>query len=450
MVVAGLFAALLLGVAFTLGYVAYPLLNGLNEEATASASNRVADTVTENLTENLTGAVAATLDIRATPIGLAEESTDGEVAEETAAIDDLYREAWQILEQDFFGAKPDVTRRTYAMIHGLVGSYEDPYTFFVEPQPRQLERDELRGSFGGIGAQIISDEQGFTLKPLRDQPAEKAGILDGDRLIRVDDTVITTTMSADNVVAVVRGELGTDVEIAVERAIETTSRVTNTTRATAKELTFTITRAEIRTPSMDWWLMDADHNGSDETANIGFIQHRLFSERSPEEMRIAIAELLDGGADRFIIDLRGNPGGLVNAVVEVASLWVDGGVIMQERKADGSETVLETTANVIVPDAPVVIIVDGGSASASEIFAGALRDHERATLVGEKTFGKGSVQLIRELSDRSSLHVTNGHWFTPNGHKIEGAGLQPDVLIEPGTDPVPVAVETVQELSVDQ
>lgn len=429
----GLFIVLL-GGAFSLGYAAYPVLNSPNQD-------------TEML---VSGMAAASLD---RPNGDDAPVDAGTLDAGTSAgnppvLEELYREAWTILEQDFYGETPDITRRTYGMIHGLVGTYNDPYTFFVEPHPRELERDELRGSFGGIGAEITQTEEGFTLKPLHDQPAAQAGIQEGDLLIRVDETEISLVMTADQVVALVRGELGSTVTLVVRRTLQpvalAASNVATTTQTIrAEELTFTVTRAEIRTPSMSWHLLD----DIPETATIGYIQHRIFSERSPDEMRVAIAELLDGGAERFIIDLRGNPGGLVDSVVKIAAMWLESGVIMQEKKADGTDKEFRASGNVLVPDAPLVLIVDGGSASASEILAGALRDHQRALLVGEKTFGKGSVQLIRELADHSSLHVTNALWFTPEGHKIDGEGLLPDVQVEPGTDPLPAAIVAVQNIN---
>ena len=338
-----------------------------------------------------------------------------------------YWQVWNLLERDFYGEKPADEERTFGAIAGMVQSFGDPYTFFVEPEPRELERDQLAGKFGGIGATLELSDTGWVLHPLPEQPAARAGLLDGDVLIAVDGAPITGTMSSDAVIALVRGEPGTTVELRVRRAAPGEA---------ARELAFTVTRAEIETPSMEWRLLD----DSPQTADVGYIRHTLFSERSADEMRRAVEELQAAGAHRFVWDLRGNPGGLLNIAVELADMWLDEGIILTEAKADGTRKVFSATPGQAAGTAPLVVIVDGGSASASEIVAGALHDHGRAQLVGSKTYGKGSVQLIHELADRSSLHVTTAQWFTPDGTQISGQGLAPDIAVAEGDDPLPAAV----------
>lgn len=341
-----------------------------------------------------------------------------------------YWQVWNLLERDFYGEKPADEERTFGAIAGMVQSFGDPYTFFVEPEPRELERDQLAGKFGGIGATLELSDTGWVLHPLPEQPAARAGLLDGDVLIAVDGAPITGTMSSDAVIALVRGEPGTTVELRVRRAAPGEA---------AQELEFSVTRAEIETPSMEWRLLD----DSPQTADVGYIRHTLFSERSADEMRRAVEELQAAGAHRFVWDLRGNPGGLLNIAVELADMWLDDGVILTEEKADGTRKVFSATPGQAAGTAPLVVIVDGGSASASEIVAGALHDHGRAQLVGSKTYGKGSVQLIHELADRSSLHVTTAQWFTPDGTQISGQGLAPDIAVAEGDDPLPAAVASL-------
>ena len=341
-----------------------------------------------------------------------------------------YWQVWNLLERDFYGEKPANEERTFGAIAGMVQSFGDPYTFFVEPEPRELERDQLAGKFGGIGATLALSDTGWVLTPLPEQPAATAGILDGDVLIAVDGAPITGTMSSDAVIALVRGEPGSTVDLRVRRTPD---------GEVVQELDFTVTRAEIETPSMEWRLLD----DSPQSADVGYIRHTLFSERSADEMRRAIEELQAAGAHRFVWDLRGNPGGLLNVAVELADMWLDEGIILTEEKADGTRKVFSATPGQAAGTAPLVVIVDGGSASASEIVAGALRDHGRAQLVGSKTFGKGSVQLIHELADRSSLHVTTAQWFTPDGTQISGQGLAPDVAVAEGDDPLPAAVASL-------
>lgn len=343
----------------------------------------------------------------------------------------VFWEAWHLLERDFYGQKPDAPKRVYGALHGLADSFQDPYTVFVEPQPREIEADRLRGSFGGIGATLEQTAAGFVLQPLPEQPAAAAGIQAGDLLLRVDDQSITMTMTTDEVIALVRGPVGTEVSIGVRRA------------SVAEELSFTIKRAEIYTPSVEWRLLD----DNPATATVAYIRQTIFSERSAAEMREALAALAKAGADRYVLDLRGNPGGLVDAAVEIADMWLDDGLILIERHADDSEKRFSAQVGSVAGMAPLIVIVDGGTASASEIVAGALQDHGRAKLIGEKTYGKGSVQLVYELTDHSSLHVTNAQWFTPNQHEITGRGLTPDLLIQPGEDPLPQALA---ELGVEQ
>jgi carboxyl-terminal processing protease len=343
----------------------------------------------------------------------------------------VYWQVWDLLDRDFFGEKPASEQRTYGAIAGMVQSFGDPYTYFVEPQSRELERDELAGKFGGIGANVEQTEWGYVVHPLTGQPAAQAGVQDGDLLLMVDDQEITTSMSSDEVIAFLRGAVGSTVTLVVRRH--------GNSQPNATEMTFTATRAEIQTPSIEWRLLD----DSPQTADIGYMRQTIFSERSPQEMRQAIEELRKAGANRYVWDLRGNPGGLVNSAVEQADMWLDSGTIVVEEKAGGLRKTFEATPGTLVANGPLVLVVDGRSASASEIVAGALRDHHRAQIVGEKTYGKGSVQLIHELSDQSSLHVTNAQWFTPNGQQISGKGLMPDVMVATGVDPLSTAVNAL-------
>lgn len=382
-ILAALAALIALSLAFVAGYAAYPLIHATPQPA------------------------------------LAPTPADDAMAE--------FWQVWHLLDRDFYGEKPDKTQRTYGAIAGMVQRFGDPYTYFVEPQPRAFERDQLAGKFGGIGATLEVTENGWILHPLPDQPAEQAGILDGDRLIRVDDTPIAPQMSNDEIVLLVRGEPGTEVTLVIERA---------SAQGEIEMLTFVVTRTEIATPSIEWRLFDENP----QTADIGYLRQTIFTERSANEMRQALEELQAAGATRFIWDLRGNPGGLLNIAVEMADLWLDQGVIMSEVKADGTRRELKATPGQAAAAAPLVLLIDSGTASASEIVAGALRDHGRARLVGSATFGKGSVQLIHELADQSSLHVTNAQWYTPSGMQISGQGLAPDALVADGEDPLAVAI----------
>ncbi|MEZ4656059.1 MAG: S41 family peptidase [Caldilineaceae bacterium] len=418
---------------FGLGYVSYPLLHSTLEsgELTASLSRGRAEARADlgGGSTNLEQTTATAADVTSPDASMDSLATIRltHVNTDTALV---YQQVWDALESNFYYTKPDSQQRIYGSIRGLAETFKDPYTYFVEPETNEIDNNHLQGRFGGIGAQIEQNDAGYILKPLRNQPAAQAGIQDGDLLLQVDDEPISLTIPVDNVVAFIRGPVDTEVKLVVRRG--------------TRELIFTVVRAEIQTPSMEWRLIErAELPAGRRTARIGYIQHHLFSDRSPEEMREAIAELTAQRADRFILDLRGNPGGYVDSVVSIADYWLDEGLIMLEKRADGAEKRFESTAETLAGDAPLVVIVDGASASASEILAGALQDYKRATLVGEKTFGKGSVQIIFPLADGSSIHITNAIWLTPLEQKIDKVGITPDIVIEPGTDPLPVAIEAV-------
>lgn len=350
-------------------------------------------------------------------------ATDEEASPAAAQDLGVFWEVWRLLDANFYGNQPDAQARVYGAVRGLTGAYGDAYTLFVEPQPRELERDQMRGSFGGIGATVEITGTRILLHPLPDHPAARAGVQEGDELLRVDDTPVDAQMTSDAVVALIRGPVGTTVRLGLRRAA----------LAPAQELELTVERAEIRTPSMEWRILDA-------APTVGYIRHTIFSERSPQEMEQAVAELLAAGADRFIWDLRGNPGGLVDSALSLADFWLDEGVVLIQESAGGASRTFTSADGGPGLGYPLILIVDAASASASEIVAGALQDRDRARLVGERTFGKGSVQSIYELPDDSSLHVTSSQWFTPHRRMISGEGLAPDIAVKQGVDPLPAAL----------
>ena len=322
----------------------------------------------------------------------------------------VFWEAWHTLQQKYYGELPALQPMTYAAIRGVLALLNDPYTTFVEPQPRQLERDDLRGSFGGIGAWIKRTPQGeYVLTPMPDGPAARAGLQDGDVLIRVDDTPITPEMTIQDVQLLIRGPIGTPVRLTIRREGHPTP------------LTLVIVRQEIQTPSVTWRVLE-------EAPDIGYVHISLFTERTPEELRSALEDLEGKGANKLLLDLRDNGGGLLESAIQVSSEFLTDGVVLYEVKR-GEETPYPVRAGGTAQDQPLVVLVNGGTASASEIVAGAIQAHGRGPLVGEKTFGKGSVQLIYDLSDGSSLHVTAAYWLTPARHRIDGQGLTPDIIV---------------------
>lgn len=336
----------------------------------------------------------------------------------------LYWEVWNQVEEQFYGGVPEETRVTYGAIKGSLATLDDPYTIFLEPEPAAQEKASLEGQFGGIGAFVRRDETGLViLEPMREQAAEQAGLEADDILIGIDDEMIEPEMTTDEIVALIRGEVGTDVVLLVERAGET------------EPLEIIVTRAIIQTPSLTWRVIEED-------PTIGYLQMTGFTERTDSELDQAFDELFEQGAESFILDLRRNGGGLLDTAIEVASEFIRDGVVLKEDRQNSGPRVYDVQGGGRLLDQPLVVLIDGGTASASEIVAGALQDYDRATLIGEKTFGKGSVQLIYELSDQSRLHVTVAKWFTPDGNLIDGVGLTPDIEVlfseedhEVGNDP---------------
>lgn len=372
---------------------------------------------------------------------LTRELVNGRAASLAHAKQDmsLYYEAWELIEENFIGALPNSQEMTYGAIRGSISSLDDPYTMFIEPAVREVERERLQGTFGGIGAYISrSEETGdVTLDPIPGNPAEAAGILPGDVLVAVDGSPITAEISVPQIIEMVKGEKGSTVVLTVRHVGAT------------ETVEISVVRDDILLPSVAYSL-----TGQDPT--IGYIQLSRFSGESGNEVGTAIQDLQAQGATRLILDLRQNGGGLRDAAVDVADHFLDDGPVLYLESQHAEERVFNATADTAAPTEPLVVLIDSGTASASEIVAGALKDRGRATLIGNsKTFGKGSVQLVFDLSDGSSIHVTSARWLTPDRHHIDQSGLEPDVLvvvtqedIDNGRDPVlEEAVTYLQEHS---
>jgi carboxyl-terminal processing protease len=332
----------------------------------------------------------------------------------------VFWEAWRVMEEDFFGELPSAQARTYGAVQELLTLLDDPYTIFVEPQPRELERDHMRGSFGGIGVDVWHDAEGrMVLSPYPDSPAAQAGVQEGDILLALDGERITPETTIDDVRAYLHGEQDTVVTL-------TLMRLDNDGSPTPS-FDLAVTRGEIRVPSVTWRVLD-------QAPSIGYVHVQGFTDRTDEEVADALNGLKEAGVASLVLDLRDNYGGLISPAVNVASQFLRDGVVMiEERRTDEKVHSVQSGGSAL--DIPMVVLVNGNTASAAEIVAGALQDHGRAPLIGERTFGKGSVQLIYDLSDGSSLHITTAIWLTPDRHRIEGQGLTPDVIATQSEDP---------------
>ena len=325
----------------------------------------------------------------------------------------IYYEAWNLIEENFLGEIPAPQDVAYGAIRGSLAALDDPYTVFIEPAAREVERERLQGTFGGIGAYISRAEEtgDVVLEPIPGNPAEAAGVLPGDVLLAVDGVPITAEMTVPDIIDRVKGEKGTAVVLTIRHI------------GAVEVVDISVIRDDILLPSVVYRLTDQDNS-------IGYIQLSRFSGESSNEVGAAIQDLQAQGATRFILDLRQNGGGLRDAAVDVVDHFLSEGPVLYLQSQNEEERVFSATKETIAPTEPLVVLIDGGTASASEIVAGALKDRGRASLIGSRTFGKGSVQLVFDLSDGSSVHVTSARWLTPNRHQIDQSGLEPDVLVE--------------------
>ena len=332
----------------------------------------------------------------------------------------LLAEVQAIINEKFIPWKASSTPPTskeleYGVIKGYVDAYKDPYTTFFPPKEAKSFTENVKGSFGGVGMNVGSkDGLIVVISPLKDSPAMKAGIKAGDIIVSIDDKD-TSVMSTDDAVSIIRGEIGTKVKLIVIH------------KEPKKLETITITRAEIKIPTIET-----------EKKNGVFIVHLYnFSAESPALFKKAMDEFLATSTQYLIIDLRGNPGGYLEASVDIASLFLKEGKIVVSEKQGKEEAVLNHRSlgyDIFNSNLKMVVMLDGGSASASEILAGALKDQGKATIVGQKSFGKGCVQELINLSDGSSIKVTIAKWFTPNGTSISENGIKPDIEVAPGKD----------------
>lgn len=325
----------------------------------------------------------------------------------------LLDEAWRRVEDNFVSAVPSDTVRNYGAIRGALETLNDRFTTFSEPQTRTIERDHMRGQFGGIGVSFDRNDNGeIVLSPRVDGPAAKAGVQVGDVLISIEGVPLSKEDPLNDMMRV-RGEPGTQVKIEVKRGEQV--------------LPFTITRAIIEVPSVESRIITTTVEGKD--ALVGYLRINSFTERTGQEVQNAIKDLNSANAEGYLIDLRDNGGGLLSAAIDVTSQFVGEGAVAYEKKREGEEIAFNVKTGMAgaTHDKPVAVLINNNSASASEIVAGAIQDYKRGPLVGEKSYGKGSVQLVFELRDGSAVRVTTAKWFTPNKRALDGVGLTPDV-----------------------
>ena len=328
---------------------------------------------------------------------------------------DIFWEAMELLEEDFYGELPTAQERSYGAIRGVLDSLDDENTGFLDPEEANSFMESIEGSFEGIGAFVEwAEEEGAVriVEPFEDQPAWNAGIRRGDLIVAVNGEEVSQLSNLTEAISRIKGPRGTDVRLTVRRAGED------------NPFEVSVTRDVVVIP-----VVTTDVYGDDQ--EYAYVQLKRFSDDAGVKLRAALAQLLTDETQGLVFDLRRNPGGLLREAVQVTSIFLEDEKVLIERFSDGTEEIYSTEGEAAVPlGLPLVVLVDEGSASASEIVAGALQDAGRAPLVGVTTFGKGSVQLPHTLSDDSLLRVTIARWYTPKDRSINGTGLEPDYVVE--------------------
>ncbi|MEK7621708.1 MAG: S41 family peptidase [Patescibacteria group bacterium] len=328
--------------------------------------------------------------------------------------------AWQILDDKFIDTHSststvtDLTeKRIWGAISGMTAALGDPYTTFLPPEEKKGFEENISGNFGGVGLEIdVRDHNLTVVTALKDTPAKQAGFKSGDQIIKIDETE-TSGLSLVEAVKLIRGPVGSEVTITIRRADE-------------PDRPITVTRAKISIPTLETKKQDG----------VFIIQLYNFNSNASKAFRSALREFIATKSDKLIIDLRGDPGGLLESAVDMASWFLPSGepVVIERRGNDEEDKIYRSYGyNVFTDKLKLAILIDGGSASASEILAGALSEHGLATLIGEKSFGKGSVQELIPVTKNSSLKVTVAKWLTPKHRSLVDNGLEPDIVVKAAT-----------------
>lgn len=327
-------------------------------------------------------------------------------------VDGTFNQAdWQSLRKQYLSRSYTSKEDAYKAIREMLKKLDDPYTRFMDPEEFKSMQVSTSGELNGIGIQISVDEktkQLTVIAPIEDTPAFKAGILAKDIITKIDGKS-TKGMDTNQAVSLIQGRPGTAVTLSILR--------------NGKPRDFTIKRARIEIHPVRYSLQNTP------TGSVGYIRLNQFSANASAEMRNAIKDLEKKRSQGYILDLRSNPGGLLFSSIEIAQMLLQDGTIVSTVDRQGKRDIEKSNHHALT-DKPLVVLIDGGSASASEILSGALQDNKRAVLVGEKTFGKGLVQSVQRLGDGSGLAVTIAKYFTPNGRDINKSGIAPDVALK--------------------
>ncbi len=321
---------------------------------------------------------------------------------------ETFWDVWKLVRTNYVDQPVSERNLYYGALQGMLWSLEDPYSTYFTPAEAEEFNQELAGSFFGIGAEIgIKDEQIVVIAPLPETPAQRAGVQAGDAIVAID-TLSTVGMTTTDAVEKIRGEKGTNVTLTL-------------VRDGGEPFDVTIIRDEIVVKSVTSEIR-AD--------NVGIITVSIFNDDTADLFEAAADEMIENNVSGLVIDLRNDPGGLLDAAIDVASYWIDDETVVIEEIRGTRDEYAGSSGSAVLADFETVVLVNGGSASASEILAGALQDYREATIVGEQTFGKGSVQEYHELPDGSAVKLTVARWLTPLGRSIDHVGIAPDVAVE--------------------
>ncbi len=327
----------------------------------------------------------------------------------------MLKKAWDQVATDYVDQeKIDKQKMTYGAISGMVSAIGDPYTEFFNPEDAKKLQEDIAGSFEGIGLQLgVKNKQITAISPIKGTPAEKAGLRPGDMIIAVDKKP-TADISVDQVVNMIRGTKGTKVTLTIGRTgVDGTKDVE-------------IIRDTIKVPSMDYEIKETADG-----KKIAHITLYQFSDTIYQDFKTATINILNSNVSGIVLDMRNNPGGLVNQATAIAGWFLDRGqLVLTEQDRNGEKTELTANGPSSFASIPLVVLVNEGSASASEILAGALKDDRKAPIIGTTSFGKGTVQKIVDFEDGSSLKVTIAKWYTPSGVRIQDTGITPDIKVE--------------------
>jgi carboxyl-terminal processing protease len=319
---------------------------------------------------------------------------------------------WQSVRTRLLSTEYSSTDQAYAALRQALGELGDRYTRFLDPEQYQALSNQTSGELTGVGMRLQLDQQINRIvvaEPMENSPAMLAGIQSGDRILQIDGKS-TDNMKVEQAAQLIRGEVGTQITLKLFRP-------------GFQEFEVTLTRSRIALPAVHYSLKQEGSN------KIGYIRLKEFSSHAAEQMRSAIQNLEQQNVDGFVLDLRGNPGGLLYASIDIAKMWLNEGDIVRTVNRDGFGEDFEAKGKALT-SLPLAVLVDNNSASASEILAGALQDNGRATIIGGQTFGKALVQSVHRLSDGSGLAVTIAHYYTPNGTDISHKGITPDIQVD--------------------